>query len=182
MASRRREAEAHRGVNPGGGDVVAVADPGHGQRLKRALLLLQRHDIGEDLAGMRLVGKAVDDRHGRVFCKLDQLFMRGGAHHDRVDIARQHEGRVGDGFAAAKLHVRMVQHDGLAAELAHGDVEGNARAGRAFLEQHGEHGAFRELGPGARAVLEGLLERVGAIQDQPQCIGIVTVDIQKVTG
>ena len=106
---------------------------------------------------MRLVGKAVDDRHGRVLRQLDQLFMRGGAHHDRVHVARQHHRGVRDGFAAPKLHVRMVQHDGFAAELPHGDIEGHARARRAFLEQHGEHGALGQPGLGRPRPLKAFL-------------------------
>ena len=43
----------------------------------------------------------------------------GRADHDRVDIARQHLGRVGDRLAAAELHFGAGQHDRLAAELAH---------------------------------------------------------------
>ena len=42
---------AHR-MNPGGGDIVAVAHPGHGLVRERPHMLFQRHDIGHDLAGM----------------------------------------------------------------------------------------------------------------------------------
>ena len=74
------------------------------------------------------------------FCgQFHQPVMRGGADHDGVDIARQHLGGVGDGLAAAELHLGAGQHDGLAAELAHADVEGDARAGRRLVEDHRQH-------------------------------------------
>ena len=57
------------------------------------------------------------------------------ADHDRVDIARQHPGGVGDGLAAAELHLAAGQHDRLAAELAHADVEGDAGARRGLARR-----------------------------------------------
>src|SRR6516162_2987363 len=62
--------------------------------------------------------------------------------HDDVDVARENPSRVGNGLAAAELHLLAGQQDGSAPELAHGDVEGHARAGRGFVEDHGEHAAL----------------------------------------
>src|SRR3546814_3622995 len=56
-----------------------------------------------ELARMGRVGQAVDDRHRRVLGHLAQPLVAPGAQHDRVDVAGQHPGRVGDGLAAAKL-------------------------------------------------------------------------------
>src|ERR1700751_119301 len=58
--------------------------------------------------------------------------------HDDVDVTRQDPSSVGDGFAATELHLLASQHDGLPSELAHGDVEGDPRAGRRLVEDHGE--------------------------------------------
>src|SRR5262249_62280124 len=57
-------------------------------------------------------------------------------------IARYAPSRVGDGIAPAELHILAGQQDGCAPELAHGDVEGDARAGRRLVEDHGERAAL----------------------------------------
>ena len=86
--------------------VVAVADPGDGLACDRPAMLLEGHDVGHDLAGMGVVGQPVDHRDGGVLGQFEQPIMRGGADHDRIDVARQHLGRVGDRLGAAELHFR----------------------------------------------------------------------------
>lgn len=56
----------------------------------------------------------------------------------KFDIARQHAGGVGDGFAAPKLGVAVGQHDDAAAELRHADLERHAGASRRLLKDHGQ--------------------------------------------
>ena len=97
-------------MHPGGRDVVGVAEPSDGRAVDRPLLLLEGHDVGHDLAGMRQVGEPVDHRHGGVRGKLEQLARASRcAEHDRIDVARQHAGGVGDGLAPADLHVGRAQ-------------------------------------------------------------------------
>ena len=50
---------------------------------------------------------------GTVACsaQLGQRLVLVGADHDRVDVAREHLGRVGDGLAAADLQVGVVERD-----------------------------------------------------------------------
>src|SRR5260370_34300244 len=55
---------------------------------------------------------------------------------DGIDITRQHLGGVGDGLAAAELHLRAREHDRFTAELAHADVERHPGAGRRLFENH----------------------------------------------
>ena len=69
--------------------------------------------------GCESLGQAVDHRHGGVLGELEHHRVVEDADHDRVDVARQHPRRVGDGLAAAELHLLAGEHDGLAAELAH---------------------------------------------------------------
>ena len=68
-----------------------------------------------------------------------------------VDIARQHARGVGDGLAAAELRAVALQHDRIAAELAHADLEGDAGAGRRLLEDHRQRLAGERLAVAVRA-------------------------------
>ncbi len=141
----QREVEALRGMDPGGQHIVGIAGPGDGAPADRPLVLLEGHDVGHDLARMREPRQAVDHRHGGIGRKLGQRIVVEDADHDGVDIARQHPRGVGDGLAAAELHLGAGEHDGLAAELAHRHVEGDAGAGRGLLEHHGQHLAGERL-------------------------------------
>ena len=80
--------------------------------------------------GCELPRQPVDHRHRRVLRQLHQRRVVEDADHDRIDVARQDPRRVGDRLAAAELHLLAGEHDRLAAELAHRDVEGDARARR----------------------------------------------------
>ena len=80
---------------------------------------------------------------------LEHVVLAQDADDDRLDVARQHASGVGDGLAAAELHLRARQHDRLAAELAHGDVEGNPRARRGTVEDHRERLALERAGGAA---------------------------------
>ena len=146
--------------------IVAVAGPGDGLAGNRTAMLLEGHDVGHQLAWMGVVGQPVDHRNGGVLGQLQQPLMRGGADHDRIDIARQHLGGVGDGFGAAELHLGAGQHDGLAAKLAHADVEGDARARRRLVEDHRQHLAFER--PGPLAGLEARLSHHRVVQHEAQ--------------
>ncbi len=136
---RELEVELAGGVHPRRQHVVGVAGPRHLAPADRPAMLLEGHDVGHDLAGMRAPRQPVDDRHGGMLRKLEQHVVLEGADHDGVDIARQHAGGVGDGLAAAELHLLAGEHDGVAAELAHGDVERDAGAGRRLVEDHRQH-------------------------------------------
>jgi hypothetical protein len=56
-----------------------------------------------------------------------------------------HLGGVGEGLLAAELHFLAGEHDRLAAELAHADIEADAGAGRLALEDHRQHLVLEEL-------------------------------------
>ena len=53
---REGEAEPRGGVDPRGQHVVGVADPGDRLCRRSAAVLLEGHDVGHDLAGMRVAG------------------------------------------------------------------------------------------------------------------------------
>src|SRR5262252_9946633 len=87
---------------------------------------------------MRAVGQPIDHGHGSVPRKLEQRLMFEGTDHDAIDITREHARGVRDRLAAPELHLLTGQRDRLAAELAHRDIEGHARAGRRSIEDHGK--------------------------------------------
>ena len=106
-----------------------------------------------------------------------------GADHHRVDIAREDTGGVLDGFAAAELHVAGGGGDRAAAELAHGHVEGEARAGGGLLEDHRERMAV-ERGAGINAALgppgAGFLGAVRLVEDRAQLRLLQRPDVEEV--
>ncbi len=79
-------------------------------------------------------------------CSFDDLV---GAQHDRIDIARQHAGGIGRRFAAPALHVARRQHDHVAAQLPHADLERDAGAGGGLLEDQRQRLAGQRAGRGA---------------------------------
>ena len=159
------EVEPRRGVDPGRQHVVVVARPGDLAAADRTALLLERHQVGQHLAGMRLLGEAVDDRNRRVRRHFPHVVLAEDSNDDRVDIARQHARGVGDGLAAPELHLGPGQHDRFAAELAHPDVERDAGAGRRPVEDHRQRLAG-ERTPGAlRALDPRRLHRRRGIED-----------------
>ncbi len=108
--------------------------------------------------------------------------MRVGADHDGVGITRQHARRVGNAFAAAELQVVLVQGNGLAAKLAHGDVERDARARRRFLENQHEDVVGDTVGLELRRhALAGRLHRMGGVDDTAQRPGVDLVEIQEMS-
>ena len=102
---------------------------------------------------------------------LLHVVMREDANDDRIHIARQHARGVGDGLAAAELHLSPGEHDRLAAELAHADIERDAGAGRRPVEDHRQ----RLAGERTRGRLSALdprrLDRRGAIEDAAKLPG-----------
>ena len=82
--------------------------------------------------GCESLVSAVDHRHGRGLRELEQSeSCSRDADHDRVDVARQHPGRVGVWSRRRPSCIsEPVKHQRLAAELTHADVEGDAGAGQ----------------------------------------------------
>jgi hypothetical protein len=144
------EAQQLRSLQPGVGHVVAVAHPGHGLASDGAAVLDVGEDVGQDLAGVELVGQAVDDGHARVLRKALDLGLLEGADHHQVHHAADDAGAVLDRLGAAELAVAGGQVHHAAAHLVHAGLEAHARAGAGLLEDHGQ-----------RAVGQGLVLLVG---------------------
>ncbi|MNZ19121.1 hypothetical protein D3C78_361450 [compost metagenome] len=135
--------------------------------------------VGQQLAGVQVVGQAVDYRHAGIGGELGEVAVGEGADHHRIDHPRHHLGAVGDRLAAAELGVARREEDRLAAELDHAGLEGNPGPGRGLLEDHAQY-----------AVLQGFVEdssitqvlQLAAAADQAdQFVGRVIQHREKVT-
>ena len=120
---------------------------------------------------MRLLGEAIDDRYGRVIRHFLHVVMSEDADDDRIHVAREYARGVGDGLAAAELHLGSGQHDRLAAEFAHADIERDARAGRRAVEDHRERLAGERTRRRLGAFDPRRLDRRGARQDAAELPG-----------
>ena len=98
-----------------------------------ALALGQVLDHGEEVAhllcGVVVVGHAVDHRHLRVLRQLDEVLVTVDTRHDDVEEAPHHARGVLDGLVAAQLDGAGRVELRIAAEVGHGALERQARAG-----------------------------------------------------
>jgi len=111
-----------------GGDVVAVAHEDEVQPFQAVEFLQDRQQVGHGLAGMVVIGQAVDDRHGTPACQLQNVLVREGARHDAVHIAAQHARDVCDALALAQPDLLRAEVQRVAAEMLHRHLEADARA------------------------------------------------------
>src|SRR5205823_3091855 len=117
--AREPQLEAEDGgcLEPGIGHVIAVADPGDALPLPAAEVLLDREQVGEDLAGMGEVGQSVDHWNRGVARQLFDLGVVESPDHDAVDVAGQHPCGIGDRLATADLDVLTGEEEGPPTEL-----------------------------------------------------------------
>ncbi len=130
---------------PGIAHVVAIAHPRHHAATKFAKMLPDGKDIGQHLAGVREVGKPVDDRYAGMTRKFHHVIMRIGADHDPVHVAGEHARCVRDGFTASQLHVTRRQEVRGAAKLCGANFKRNPGARGRFHEDHGQRPACKWL-------------------------------------
>ena len=113
VAAGDGEDEAHAELAAGdrqrAGDVVSIADEDQRAAFQIAESLLEGHQIGHRLAGMAVIGQAIDDRHRRPLGQPGHLFMLEGAGHDPIAHARQHAGHVLHRLARAQADFFLAQ-------------------------------------------------------------------------
>jgi len=176
-------------LDDGVGHVVAVTDVSelladeHGAiealagEAARREVLDERLEIAHDLARMRGVRQAVDDRHARVLGGPHDVRVRVHARHDAVAVPPEHGRRVGDRLAAADLDVLRREEESVAAELEHADLERDARARGALLEDHRERLARERAAVGVLVDLDVVRE----VQELADLDRAVVRDVQEVT-
>src|SRR5581483_10847885 len=143
-AEDEADAELAAGGGQGAGDVVAVADEDERLAFQLAEGLLHGQQVAEGLAGMIVIGQAVDDWHrGEAGEVLDGL-MPEGAQDDAVDILADGAGEIGQALAGAQARFLAGHEDAGAAELGHGGGEADARPQRRLFEDQGEHTSLQD--------------------------------------
>src|SRR5665647_1646358 len=123
------ETEDFTGLQPGVGHVVAVADPSHCFARDGTAVLDVGEDVGQNLARVKFVGQAVDDRHARVFGKAVNLGLLKGADHHQIDHAADDLGTVFNRLSAAELAAFGSEVHYAAAELVHAGFKTHAGTG-----------------------------------------------------
>ena len=132
------ESEAHGRVDIGLADVVAVADPGDGTSGNGSAVLLVGLQIGQQLAGVVLIGQGVDHRHAGMGGEGLHHVVAVSADHHGVHHGGNDAGRVGDGLPAPQLAVPRRQEQRVTTQLRHARFEGHPRSGGRLLENHGQ--------------------------------------------
>ena len=146
-------------------DIVAVADPGHGNAGDGAAMLLPSLDVREQLAGMEIVAEGVDHRYAGICGESHQPLVIEGADGYAIDHARDHAGGVLDRLAAAELAVAGGDEQAGAVHLRHGSLECDPRAGGSLLEDQSQRlAALTDGKPGLR------LERHGPLHNSLQIL------------
>ncbi len=79
--------------------------------------------IGQQLAGVVVVGEGVDHRHGRVGREGFHNVMAEGADHDDVHHGRDDPRAILYGLTSAQLGVGGGQEHGVSAQLRHAGLE-----------------------------------------------------------
>ncbi len=97
-------------------------------------MLDHRHDVGDGLSRVVLIGEAIPHRDAGVLGQLSDYALAEAAVLDAVVHAAEDPGRVLHRFLVADLRPAGSQVGDVRALVVGGDLEGAARAGRGLLE------------------------------------------------
>ena len=97
-------------------------------KLAKAVSKKFGEDIGQHLAGMVQIRKAVDHRDRRTRGHHIDAFLLECAHHDSFNVPREYACRIFIGLVASQLRCLRSQIECVAAELIHRHLKRNACA------------------------------------------------------
>ena len=117
------------------GPIAEESDPKAGER---PAVLADGEQVGEKLAGVEVIGKAVDDRDRGTERHLLEAGLGVGTPDDRGNLALEHARGVGGGLLTAELTVRRGDDERNSPEVGDSDSEAHAGAGRRLVENHGD--------------------------------------------
>ena len=107
--------------------------------------LAERHEVGEDLRRVGLVGEAVPDGDAGVFGEIDHGLLLEAAEEDAVVEAAEDAGGVLDALLVAEVRFMAAEILGVAALVLRGDDAGVAGTGGALLEDEDDVAAVEEV-------------------------------------
>ena len=134
--------------------VGAVAQVGQSEPAQSALLLVECLQVGEHLAGMKLVGQCVDYRNRCRRGHFDEALLAEGTPYDRLDVAGQYPRSVGQGLLPAQLGRAAVDDHRMPAEVGDAHFEGEPRAGRVLVEDDRHSPRSLQWAAAERSLLE----------------------------
>ena len=103
---------------------------------------------------MVVIAQAVDHRNARPFGQFQNVLMLEDARHQGLYVAGKHACHIRNGFAFTEADFARRKVEGIAAHVAHGHIERDARAQAGLLEDHAQHFALEQ---GRVALLEVFL-------------------------
>src|SRR5205823_3331277 len=129
-------------------------------------VLPHRHQVRQQLAGVKHIGEAVDYRNRRLARHFDAGRMSKRANHDEIDPTRKIARDVLDRFTFADTDILRREIDGVAAQLRHASFEAETRPQRRLLKDHRERAAtqVRMLEAGLQLALQSRSERQQSVQ------------------
>ena len=158
------------------GDVVAVADERERPALERAEVLLDGHQVRHRLAGVAVVGQAVDDRHAWSTARARSIFACSNVRAmmpSHMPESTRATSCTGSRVPRPTSSSRRMQP--AAAEVRHRDGEADARAQARLLEDHRQRLAGQERIVPA-GLLELLLQPLRDVEHVPKLVGGVIGD------
>ena len=186
LGAKLHEVHADDGADEheGDADLGGVADEGELAVLD-LLALGEVLDHGEEVAdllgGVVVLGHAVEHGSGGAGGEADDVLVTVDAGHHDVEQVAHDAGGVAEGLVAAELDGAGAVELGVAAEVAHGGLEGEAGAGGDLLEDHAEALVAEQV----RIVavnLDGLLHGDGEVLDGEDLLGGELVGVDEVLG
>src|SRR6185436_9099509 len=167
-------------LQPRVADIIRVPDPRHCLTANRSALLDLGVDVGQNLAGMILVGQAVDHRHARMCGKTLDDFLLESADHHHVAHARNDLGCIFHRFPAAELGIAGAEEDRRPAQLVHAGLERQPGTGALLLEYHHQRAVeHRMVG---LVGLELLLDPARAPEQVLEFVPAEVLELQKMFG
>ena len=160
-------------LHPGVGHVVSVTDVGDDDAVEVYLPLVEREEVGEDLAGVEPVGQPVDHRHAGVAREAHGELVIERPDHDPVDVAGEDPRHVLDRLAGADPDLAIGDEHRFPAQLRHRDLERQPGAEAGFVEdeRQGLLGQLLVLSTRAEVGLE-----LGRDREEPVDVGPGQID------